>query len=96
MQTRTRKRPKPRSPYAVELRRLGHKVKPSKKAYTRKGRSKDRPFDVSGRPIRPFAMAGSHGPAVDRPLSTSLPPLLWFFQQECGKPRTPRGGAAIR
>jgi hypothetical protein len=47
-QTQTRKRLKPRSPYAVELRRLGQKVKPSKKRYTRKGRSQNRPFDVWG------------------------------------------------
>lgn len=41
-----RKSRKVRSPYAVVLRRLGQKVVPSKKAYTRKGRSKDRPFPV--------------------------------------------------
>lgn len=38
---------KQRNPYAVVLRRMGQKVKPSKKVYTRKGRSKDRPFGVS-------------------------------------------------
>jgi hypothetical protein len=47
-QTHRRKRLKPRSPYAVELRRLGQKVKPNKKRYTRKGRSQNRPFDVWG------------------------------------------------
>jgi|GEM_PF-1923894 len=45
---------KPRNPYAVELRRLGRKVKPSKKAYTRKGRSKDRPFAIPA-PAHPAA-----------------------------------------
>ena len=39
-------RRKPRSPLAALLRRMGHKVKPSKKRYSRKGRSQDRPFDV--------------------------------------------------
>ena len=39
---------RPRNPFAVPLRRRGHGVEPNKKAYTRKGRSKDRPFDVSG------------------------------------------------
>jgi hypothetical protein len=47
-QTHSRTRLKPRSPYAVELRRLGQKVKPNKKRYTRKGRSQNRPFDVWG------------------------------------------------
>jgi hypothetical protein len=56
---------KPRNPYAVELRRLGRKVKPSKKAYTRKGRSKDRPFAIpapggaAARGRKPFAGAGA-------------------------------------
>lgn len=35
-----------RNPYALSLRRLGQKVVPNKKAYTRKGRSKDRPFAI--------------------------------------------------
>ena len=43
---RTQKRRKPRNPYALALRRLGHKVKPNKKRYTRKGRSQDRPFGL--------------------------------------------------
>ena len=43
-----RARKAPRNPFAVALRKKGHAVIPSKKAYTRKGRSKDRTFDVTG------------------------------------------------
>ena len=38
------KQRKRRNPYAAALRRLGQKVIPNKKVYSRKGRSKDRPF----------------------------------------------------
>lgn len=52
------RKPKRRNPYAAVVRRLGHKIKPSKKIYTRKGRSKHRPFVVSrpsfGRLYRAF------------------------------------------
>lgn len=41
-----RKPVKRRNPHAVALRRLGQKVIPNKKAYSRKGRSKDRPFAI--------------------------------------------------
>ena len=43
------RKPKRRNPYAALVRRLGHRIKPSKKIYTRKGRSKHRPFGVLGR-----------------------------------------------
>ncbi len=33
------KPPRRRNPFVVELRRLGHKVRPSKTVYTRKGRT---------------------------------------------------------
>ena len=39
---------KRRNPYAAAVRRLGHKIKPSKKIYTRKGRSKYRPLGILG------------------------------------------------
>ena len=49
-------RRKPRSPFAALLRRMGHKVKPSKKRYSRKGRSQDRPFDVFCHHVFPSAV----------------------------------------
>lgn len=45
---RTRKRrlkPSGRNPYVVATRRLGHRVKPSVKRYTRKGRKTVAPSD---------------------------------------------------
>ncbi|NBC31598.1 MAG: hypothetical protein GVY13_02875 [Alphaproteobacteria bacterium] len=50
-----RKPVKRRNPHAVALRRLGQKVIPNKKAYSRKGRSKDRPFATPALyPAAPF------------------------------------------
>ena len=60
---RTHKRRKPRNPYAVALRRLGHKVKPNKKHYSRKGRSHDRPFDLWSATESPESPSGRQAAA---------------------------------
>lgn len=49
-----KKPPLPRNPLALACRKRGMKIRQSARLYSRKGRSKDRPFDFN-HPCLPFA-----------------------------------------